>query len=78
MYTAGAIGSIAFELQVPAVDGNVLRVISRITEDRQDIMKQSVRRQIEESLLEIMPEDIPGDFNQALMELKDEFGLELY
>ena len=65
MYTAGAIGSIAFELQVPAVDGNVLRVISRITEDRQDIMKQSVRRQIEENLLGIMPED----FNQALIEL---------
>ena len=69
MYTAGAIGSIAFELQVPAVDGNVLRVISRITEDRQDIMKQSVRRQIEENLLGIMPEETPGDFNQALMEL---------
>ena len=68
-YTAGAIASIAYQIPVPAVDGNVLRVISRITEDRQDIMKQSVRRQIEESLLEIMPEDIPGDFNQALMEL---------
>ena len=46
-YTAGAIASIAYQIPVPAVDGNVLRVISRITEDRQDIMKQSVRRQIE-------------------------------
>ncbi len=54
-YTAGAIASIAYQIPVPAVDGNVLRVISRITEDRQDIMKQSVRRQIEENLLGIMP-----------------------
>ena len=68
-YTAGAIASIAYQIPVPAVDGNVLRVISRITEDRQDIMKQSVRRQIEENLLGIMPEETPGDFNQALIEL---------
>lgn len=68
-YTAGAIASIAYDIPVPAVDGNVLRVFSRITEDRQDIMKQSVRRQVEEKLLEIMPKEAPGDFNQALMEL---------
>lgn len=68
-YTAGAIASIAYQLPVPAVDGNVLRVISRITEDRQDITKQSVRRQMEEQLSQIMPKESPGDFNQALMEL---------
>ncbi len=68
-YTAGAIASIAYDIPVPAVDGNVLRVFSRITEDRQDIMKQSVRRQVEEKLLGIMPKEAPGDFNQALMEL---------
>ena len=68
-YTAGAIASIAYDIPVPAVDGNVLRVFSRITEDRQDIMKQSVRSQVEEKLLGIMPKDAPGDFNQALMEL---------
>ena len=68
-YTAGAIASIAYQIPVPAVDGNVLRVLSRITEDRQDIMKQSVRRQVEEKLLGIMPKEAPGDFNQALMEL---------
>ena len=68
-YTAGAIASIAYHIPVPAVDGNVLRVLSRITEDRQDIMKQSVRRQVEEKLKEVMPQDNPGDFNQALMEL---------
>ena len=68
-YTAGAIASIAYDIPVPAVDGNVLRVFSRITEDRQDIMKQSVRSQVEEKLLGIMPKEAPGDFNQALMEL---------
>ena len=68
-YTAGAIASIAYDIPVPAVDGNVLRVFSRITEDRQDIMKQFVRSQVEEKLLGIMPKDAPGDFNQALMEL---------
>lgn len=68
-YTAGAIASIAYQIPVPAVDGNVLRVISRITESREDIMKQSVRKKMEQQLLEIMPLDCPGDFNQALMEL---------
>lgn len=68
-YTAGAIASIAYGISVPAVDGNVLRVISRITESREDIMKQSVRKQMEQELLKIMPKDRPGDFNQALMEL---------
>lgn len=68
-YTAGAIASIAYGIPVPAVDGNVLRVISRITESREDIMKQSVRRHMEDQLKVIMPEDSPGDFNQALMEL---------
>lgn len=68
-YTAGAIASIAYQIPVPAVDGNVLRVLSRITEDRQDIMKQSVRRQAEEKLQEVIPQERPGDFNQAMMEL---------
>lgn len=68
-YTAGAIASIAYGIAVPAVDGNVLRVISRITLSREDIMKQSVRSKIEKELREIMPKDRPGDFNQALMEL---------
>ena len=68
-YTAGAIASIAYDIPVPAVDGNVLRVITRITENDGDITKQSVKRRIEEKLQEIMPETCPGDFNQALMEL---------
>ncbi len=68
-YTAGAIASIAYGIPVPAVDGNVLRVISRVTKSYEDIMKQSVRRKVEEALLEVMPSDCPGDYNQALMEL---------
>ncbi len=68
-YTAGAIASIAYGIPVPAVDGNVLRVISRITESREDIGKAAVKRKTEKLLEEIMPEDRPGDFNQALMEL---------
>lgn len=68
-YTAGAIASIAYNIPVPAVDGNVLRVITRITENDGDILKQSVKHKIEEQLKEIMPEESPGDFNQALMEL---------
>jgi A/G-specific adenine glycosylase len=68
-YTAGAIASIAYGIPVPAVDGNVLRVISRLTESRQDIMKPAVRRSMEQALKEIIPTDRPGDFNQALMEL---------
>ena len=49
-YTAGAIASFAFEIPKPAVDGNVLRVVSRILENREDIMKASVRKQMEEKL----------------------------
>lgn len=68
-YTAGAIASIAYGIPVPAVDGNVLRVIMRITEDGQDISKQSVKRQVEETLKQVIPREAPGDFNQSLMEL---------
>lgn len=70
-YTAGAIASIAYGKAVPAVDGNVLRVISRVTADDSDIMKQSVRNHMEEKLLQLMRETelIPSVFNQALMEL---------
>lgn len=74
-YTAGAIASIAYGKPVPAVDGNVLRVISRVSADDSDIMKQSVRTHMEEKLQTLMgsmTEDgylIPSVFNQALMEL---------
>lgn len=68
-YTAGAIASIAYGIPVPAVDGNVLRVIARVTADSSDIMKQSVRTRVEEALKRIMPREQASQFNQALMEL---------
>ena len=68
-YTAGAVSSIAYNIPAPAVDGNVTRVISRIEERTEDIMKQSARTAVENALTDIMPKDKAGDFNQALMEL---------
>ena len=68
-YTSGAIASIAFGQKVPAVDGNVLRILSRLSLDEEDILKDSTKRRVERQLLEVMPESRPGDFNQALMEL---------
>lgn len=69
-YTAGAVSSIAFGKAVPAVDGNVLRVITRLLQDERDILDAKVKAHIEKLLLqEAMPEERPGDFNQALMEL---------
>ena len=68
-YTAGAIASIAYGRKAAAVDGNVLRVYTRLTENCEDIMKQSFRKAVEEEITAIMPPDRPGDFNQALMEL---------
>lgn len=67
-YTAGAIASIACGKRVPAVDGNVLRVVSRLCRREEDIAGQDVKKQVERELLEILPERA-GDFNQAMMEL---------
>lgn len=68
-YTAGAIGSFAFGIPKPAVDGNVLRVVSRILASREDIMKAKVRTAVERALEEVIPKEYPGDFNQGLIEL---------
>lgn len=68
-YTAGAIASIAFGKPRPAVDGNVLRILSRLRADDRDILQANVKKSVEEELLDVMPVDRPGDFNQALMEL---------
>lgn len=68
-YTAGAIASIAFGEKVPAVDGNVLRVVARITGDGSDVLQAKVKAKFRSWLLSVQPDDRPGDFNQALMEL---------
>ena len=67
-YTSGAICSIAYDLPTPAVDGNVLRVISRLTDDDTPIDQPSFRKQIAENLAAVYPAQA-GDFTQALMEL---------
>ena len=68
-YTAGAIGSFAFGIPKPAVDGNVLRVISRVTGSYDDIMKASTKTKVEEQLEAVIPKDAACDFNQGLIEL---------
>lgn len=68
-YTAGAIASFAFGIPKPAVDGNVLRVISRLTASYEDIMKASVRECVEEELEDLIPAAAASDFNQGLIEL---------
>ena len=67
-YTAGAICSKAFDLSTPAVDGNVLRVVSRLTEDATPVDDLRYRRQVRDQLATVYPKDA-GAFTQALMEL---------
>lgn len=67
-YTAGAICSIAFNQKTPAVDGNVLRVFSRLTNDDTPIDHPDMKKKTAEALKQIYPEQA-GDFTQALMEL---------
>jgi len=68
-YTAGAVCSIAFGLAVPAVDGNVLRVLARIAGDEGDIAAPEAKRRAARALEPLIPLSAPGAFNQALMEL---------
>lgn len=68
-YTRGSIMSIAFNRPVPAVDGNVMRVLSRFFLIEEDIMKIGTRKKMEVLAEELIPEGRASDFNQALMEL---------
>lgn len=68
-YTAGAIMSIAFGRPEPAVDGNVMRVLSRYFLLEDDIMKPATRTRMEALAARLIPEGRASDFNQALMEL---------
>ena len=65
-YTAGAIASIAYDIPVPAVDGNVLRVISRVLGSREDISKQSVKRKMERLLSKVIPSNDASRYNCLL------------
>ena len=68
-YTAGAISSIAFGRRVPLVDGNVARVFARIFNMRTDVTKPAAQKWLWAIAEELLPGNVPGTFNQALMEL---------
>src|SRR5699024_165862 len=68
-YTTGAILSIAYNIPEPAVDGNVMRVMSRVLSIWEDITKAKTRKIFEERILDIIPKEDPSSFNQGLMEL---------
>lgn len=68
-YTAAAVASICFEQPCAAVDGNVLRVIARLTGDDRPIDLSQVKREIADRLEQIYPQGHCGDFTQAMMEL---------
>ena len=73
-YTAGAIASISYKEKIPAVDGNVLRVVSRVIASKEDVLLPETKRKVTKKLLEIMPDE-PGDFNEGLMELGEKICL---
>lgn len=68
-YTGGAIGSIAFSLPEPAIDGNVMRVYSRLFCLADDIALPKTRKVFDRYVRDTMSQSEPGDFNQALMDL---------
>jgi A/G-specific adenine glycosylase len=68
-YTAGAVASIAFGERVPVLDGNVMRVLSRVRLVREDIAEKKTQDTLWAMAEELVSADRPGDFNQALMEL---------
>ncbi len=68
-YTAGAIASISFDIPVPAVDGNVMRVLSRLTGDETDVLSARAKQHYAAIVRRMLPTRGAGRFNQALMEL---------
>ena len=68
-YTAGAVSSFVYGVRKPAVDGNMLRVVTRITADWSDITKAGTRTKVEREVEEVIPAEAAGDFNQSLIEL---------
>lgn len=68
-YTAGAIASIAFRLPYPAVDGNVLRVFSRLLVSEDDILKEATKKKFQKIIKTYIPVSRCEAFTQALMEI---------
>ena len=67
-YTAGAIASIAFDIPVPAVDGNVLRVMARLMGCEENVLSPATRTYVEQVVAQLVPPQA-GDFTQSLIEL---------
>lgn len=68
-YTAGAIASIAFNRRAPVLDGNVIRVLTRLTAFKEDIGSAKAIKKLWRISESLLPDKNPGNFNQALMEL---------
>jgi A/G-specific adenine glycosylase len=68
-YTAGAIASIAFNQQAAVLDGNVIRVFSRLLDLADDVTETTVKNRLWTIAEQLVPEQQPGNYNQALMEL---------
>ncbi|MCP5095629.1 MAG: A/G-specific adenine glycosylase [Chloroflexi bacterium] len=68
-YTAGAIASIAFAQPAPVLDGNVIRVLSRLTDLPDDVTTTATKKHLWQLADDLVPLERPGDYNQALMEL---------
>ena len=68
-YTAGAIASMAYGLDEPAVDGNIARILARVRAMRGDIKSPAVQRKLWQAAHELIPPGRAGEFNQALMDL---------
>ncbi|PIE81852.1 MAG: A/G-specific adenine glycosylase [Chloroflexi bacterium] len=68
-YTAGAIASIAFNQPTPVLDGNVTRILSRLTNLPDDVTTIATKKHLWQLAAELVPDQRPGDYNQALMEL---------
>ncbi|HHT21025.1 MAG TPA: A/G-specific adenine glycosylase [Tissierellia bacterium] len=68
-YVAGAIASTAYQVKVSAIDGNVLRILSRLYCNEDDLSRAGPKRDLQSKLLALLPTERVGDFNQALMEL---------
>jgi len=64
-YTAGAIASIAYQIPVPAVDGNVLRVMTRLLGCQADIAQPRVRRTLRTAVEAMLPDERPGDTREV-------------
>ncbi len=68
-YTAGAIASIAFDEKSPVLDGNVIRILTRIFGIKSNVDLQAAKNHLWRLAAELLPDKTPGDFNQAMMEL---------